>query len=74
MPDAPGDGIVRAMRDDYKIAGKTIKLELNIEKEVADRLTAMEKHTKLSLSEMANTALKRFISSHKDFLPPEERR
>jgi len=59
------------MRDDYKIQGTTFKLEVEIEKDIAEKLAAMEKHSKLSRSELANTALKRFISSHKDFLPPD---
>jgi metal-responsive CopG/Arc/MetJ family transcriptional regulator len=62
------------MRNDYKIDGKTTKIEIEIEKEVAEKLDLMEKHTKLSRSELANTALKRFISSHKDFMPVEEKR
>lgn len=62
------------MREDYSISGKTTRIQIEVEKEVAEKLLAMEKHTKLSQSELANTALKRFISSHKDFLPPDERR
>lgn len=62
------------MREDYKISGKTTRIEVEVEKEVAEKLLTMEKHTKLSSSELANTALKRFISAHKDFLPPDERR
>lgn len=58
------------MRDDYKLKGSTAKVEFEIEKEVAEKIAAMEKHSKLSRSELANTALKRFISHHKDFLPP----
>ncbi len=57
------------MLDDYKLKGATEKVEVEIEKEVKEILSKMEKHSKLSLSEMTNTALKRFISSHKDFLP-----
>lgn len=57
------------MKDDYKITGPTKKIELEVEKEVADALAAMESHTKIKTSELANTALKRFISQHKDFLP-----
>lgn len=61
------------MREDYKIQGSTVKLEVEIEKEVVEKIAAMEKHAKISRSELANTALKRFISHHKDFLPPEQR-
>ncbi len=59
------------MRDDYKIKAKTSKLEIEIESTVIDILAQMEKHAKLSKSELANTALKRFIAAHKDFLPPD---
>lgn len=60
------------MLDDYKLKGATEKVELEIEKEVVELLSKMEKHARLTKSEMANTALKRFISSHKDFLPPKD--
>lgn len=59
------------MRDDYKIKAATAKLEVDVEKTVIEKLAEMEKYTKLSVSELANTALKRFISHHKDFLPAE---
>jgi metal-responsive CopG/Arc/MetJ family transcriptional regulator len=58
------------MREDYKLHGSTIKIEVEVEKEVAEKLTKMESHSKLTRSELTNTALKRFISAHKDFLPP----
>ncbi len=57
------------MLDDYKIQGSTLKIEVEIETEIAEILLAMEQHSKLSKSELTNTALKRFISHHKDFLP-----
>lgn len=60
------------MRDDYKLRGATQKLEFEIEREVAEKLQRMEQHSKLSISELANTALKRFIAAHKDFLPVED--
>jgi hypothetical protein len=62
------------MRDDYKLKGNTIKIQIEVEESVAEKLAAMEKHAKLSQSELANTALKRFITSHKDFLPPVEKK
>lgn len=58
------------MRDDYKITAKTEALQVTIEADLVLKLAAMEKHTKLTQSELANTAIKRFISQHKDFLPP----
>jgi hypothetical protein len=62
------------MRDDYKLKGSLSKLEIEVEKETAELILEMEKQTKITRSELANTALKRFISSHKDFLPPKERK
>lgn len=62
------------MRDDYKMKQPTSKVELEFEKDVAEKLLAMEKYTKLTRSEIANTALKRFIHQHKDFLPAEEKK
>jgi hypothetical protein len=60
------------MLDDYKLKGPTTKIEVEVEKAVADKLIAMEKHSKMTRGELANTALKRFISHHKDFLPVVE--
>jgi hypothetical protein len=57
------------MLDQYKIVGPKKKVEVEVEAEVAEVLTQMAAHTKLSASEIANTALKRFIAGHKDFLP-----
>ena len=62
------------MRDDYKLVGDRGKLEVEVEKAVYETLLAMEQYSKLTRSELTNTAIKRFISSHKDFLPPEETR
>ena len=59
------------MRDDYKIKSKTVKIEIEVETEIAEKLAKMEKYSQHTRSELANTALKRFISAHKDFLPPE---
>lgn len=62
------------MKDDYKFKTATIKIEIEVEEEVARKISTMETFTKISKSELTNTALKRFISSHKDFLPFEEAR
>ncbi|MCC7440166.1 MAG: hypothetical protein IT285_00945 [Bdellovibrionales bacterium] len=62
------------MREDYKIGGATAKVDVMVEKGVAENLQKMADYTKLSVSEIANTALKRFISTHKDFLPPPPRK
>jgi hypothetical protein len=57
------------MKSDYKLKGQTVKVEIELEREVAEVIKAMEDHVKFSSSEISNTALKRFISQHKDFLP-----
>ncbi|MEK6704666.1 MAG: hypothetical protein AAB116_27070 [Candidatus Poribacteria bacterium] len=57
------------MKDDYQIKGPRAKVEFELEKDVVEKLAAMEKQTKHTKSEMANTALKRFIAQHKDFFP-----
>ena len=57
------------MRESYKLKGKTVKVELELEKSVAEILQAMEEFSKFTRSEISNTALKRYISQHKDFLP-----
>jgi hypothetical protein len=60
------------MRDDYKLKGPTARVEFEVEKDVAEKLQIMEKHCGLSRSELANTALKRFITHHSDFMPVSE--
>lgn len=62
------------MREDYKLQGATSKWAVEIEKEVAETLLIMEKHSQLTCSELTNTALKRFITTHKDFLPASEKK
>ncbi|HTL11676.1 MAG TPA: hypothetical protein VL588_04270 [Bdellovibrionota bacterium] len=62
------------MREDYKLQGDTGKMEITVEKDVAEKIQKMAEYTKLSASEIANTALKRFISTHKDFLPPRAKK
>lgn len=57
------------MLDDYKLKGQTKKIEIEIESEVAEKLATMEKNSNLTRSEITNTALKRYIASHKDYLP-----
>lgn len=58
------------MRSDYKMQGKLIKISIEVEEPVAEALLEMEKFCKHTQSELGNTALKRFITHHKDFLPP----
>ncbi len=62
------------MRDDYRLKGATVHFEVTVEKDVAEKIAAMEKKTKLTASELANTALKRFITHHSDFLPEDSHR
>ena len=57
------------MLDQYRLEGPVEKIELRIEIGVLNTLTKMESHSKIDKSELVNTALKRFIAAHKDFLP-----
>lgn len=59
------------MKDQYKIQGPKDKFEVEIEQSVVEKMKKMAKFSKFSEAELANTALKRFIATHKDFLPPE---
>jgi antitoxin component of RelBE/YafQ-DinJ toxin-antitoxin module len=56
--------------NEYKISGKTKPIEIQIEASLLQKLADMEKTMKLTPSEIINTALKRFISHHKDFFQP----
>ncbi len=59
------------MREDYQLDGPTEKIQIELEAAVVGKLKQMVDHTTLSNSEITNTALKRFIAQHKDFLPSE---
>jgi hypothetical protein len=61
------------MKDDYKIQGAVAKIQVDVEKDVAEKLQAMESFTKISTSELVNTAVKRFITQHMDFFPPRKK-
>lgn len=61
------------MKDDYKLQGTIAKLQIDVEKDVAEKLQAMESFTKIPTSELVNTAVKRFITQHMDFLPPRKK-
>ena len=62
------------MRDDYKLKGQTSSLQVQVEADVAEKLAAMEKYTGHSVSELANTAIKNFITRHSDFLPSKPKK
>lgn len=51
--------------------GQVVKASFDLEKEVVDCITEMEKFTKIPSSTLVLTALKRFISAHKDYLPED---
>ena len=57
------------MRDDYKLVGPTAKISAEVEQGIFEAISAMAEHTGFSVAELTNTALKRFVSGHKDFLP-----
>jgi hypothetical protein len=58
------------MRENYKLEGPTANTQVTLEKSVVETLQKMSDFTQIPVSELVNTALRRFISGHKDFLPP----
>lgn len=62
------------MREDYPLKGTTEKAEFTLEKEALETLKKMSAHTKIPENELVNTAVKRFIATHKDFLPANSNR
>ncbi len=60
------------MKEDYPLKGETQSVQVTLEKQVAETLKKMSEFSKLSESEIANTAIKRFIAVHRDFLPPSK--
>jgi hypothetical protein len=57
------------MKEDYPLKGEAVKVQFELEKDVVETLKKMSEYTKLTESQMINTAVKRFISTHSDFLP-----
>jgi metal-responsive CopG/Arc/MetJ family transcriptional regulator len=57
------------MKEDYPLKGPTVEVKVQLEKEVSETLKKMAEYKKLGESEMINTAVKRFIAVHSDYLP-----
>lgn len=57
------------MRDPHKKLVLDAKVSVSLEKCVAECLTTMANHTKITADEIVNTALRRFIVTHKDYFP-----
>lgn len=60
------------MKEDYPLKGPTVELTIKLEKDVAETLKKMSVFSKFSEAEMINTAVKRFISTHSDYLPKKK--
>jgi len=60
------------MKEDYPLNGQTKSVTVTLEVEVAETLKKMSEYTKISESEMINTAVKRFIATHSDYLPKKK--
>jgi hypothetical protein len=56
-------------KDESRPPVKLIKVELEIEQKLAEQLQMMHDFTKIPKWELLGTALKRFISQHKDYFP-----
>jgi hypothetical protein len=64
---------MKLAKGENKPRTETVRVELELDKKVAEQLQIMESHTKIPKGELATTALKRFISAHKDYFPEEHR-
>lgn len=61
------------MKDDYPLKGQTTQVQIELEKDVAETIKKMSEYTKYKDSEIINTAIKRFIAVHSDFLPKKQK-
>ena len=57
------------MKDDFPLKGPTTQVSIQLEKEVAETIKKMAEFKKLDESELINTAVKRFIATHSDYMP-----
>lgn len=57
------------MRDPAKKLNLESTINVKLEKCVAECLEIMSGYTKISADEIVNTALRRFIVTHKDYFP-----
>ena len=57
------------MRDPAKKLNLESAVNVKLEKCVADCLKIMSDYTKIAADEIVNTALRRFIVTHKDYFP-----
>lgn len=48
-------------------------IQVKVEKTVAECLKAMSEHTKIPEGELVNTAMRRFIAVHSDYLPKKKK-
>ncbi len=53
----------------HKHGNLDTKLEVTVERYVADAIKTMATHSKLPEGEIVNTALRRYISTHSDLFP-----
>ena len=60
---------MKLAKGEKRTIGPTVKVELDLERELAEQLSVMEGYTKISKSEIVTIAMKRFISAHKDYFP-----
>lgn len=58
-------------KETLKAPAAVASLKLEIDKTLVDQLNVMESHTGISKEELLSTALKRFISAHKDYFPED---
>lgn len=64
---------MRLGKNEKREIGPTASFTIELEKKIIEQLQVMESYTKISQEELIATALKRFISQHKDYFPEDYR-
>lgn len=59
MPQSP-------YREPFKL---DTKVEITVEKAVAEAIKVMSQHTQIPEGELVNTAMRRFMATHSDYFP-----
>ncbi len=50
------------------------KIEVTVEKAVAEAIKIMSQHTQIPEGELVNTAMRRFMATHSDYFPKSAKR
>ena len=60
---------MRPLKGEKYLIPKRVQFNIQIDEEIVETMNEMEKYSKISKEEHVETALRRYITSHKDYLP-----